>query len=150
MDLLLWRHAEAIDGMPDNDRALSERGQRQARRMARWLELHRPRKLQVLVSPTRRTRMTADAFTADYRVDRRLGTDASVADLIAACGWPDAGGAALIVGHQPTLGRLAALLLSGSEADWSVKKGALWWFSNRVRQGETQTVLRTVMPADLA
>ncbi len=150
MDLMLWRHAEAIDGLPDNDRVLSERGQRQARRMARWLDLHRPPKLQVLVSPTRRTRMTAEAFTADYRVDRRLGTDAGVADLIAACGWPDAAGAVLIVGHQPTLGRLAALLLSGSEADWSVKKGALWWFSNRVRRGETQTVLRTVLPADLA
>ena len=44
----------------------------------------------------------------------------------------------------------AALLLSGQEADWTIKKGALWWFTNRVREGETQTVLRTVMPADLA
>ena len=58
--------------------------------------------------------------------------------------------AVLVVGHQPTLGRTAALLLSGNEADWSVKKGSVWWFSNRSRLGETQTVLRAVMPAELA
>ena len=45
---------------------------------------------------------------------------------------------------------MAALLLAGVEADWTIKKGALWWFSNRVREGETQTVLRAVVPPDLA
>ena len=44
---------------------------------------------------------------------------------------------------------MASLLLAGSEADWTIKKGALWWFSNRVRSGETQTVLRAAIPADL-
>ena len=38
------------------------------------------------------------------------------------------------------------LVLAGEEADWTVKKGAVWWFSSRVRQGETQTVLRAVIP----
>jgi len=55
----------------------------------------------------------------------------------------------LVIGHQPTLGRLAALLLGGEEADWSVKKGGVWWFSNRVRNDETQTVLRVVLNPDL-
>ncbi|MCB1945557.1 MAG: histidine phosphatase family protein, partial [Thauera sp.] len=68
----------------------------------------------------------------------------------AATGWPEGNGAALVVGHQPALGRLCALLLSGSEADWTIKKGALWWFTNRVREGETQTVLRAVIPSELA
>ncbi|HRM71144.1 MAG TPA: histidine phosphatase family protein, partial [Thauera phenylacetica] len=36
------------------------------------------------------------------------------------------------------------------EADWTIKKGALWWFTNRVREGETQTVLRAVIPSELA
>ena len=36
MDLLLWRHAEAVEGSPDHARELTERGQRQARRMATW------------------------------------------------------------------------------------------------------------------
>ena len=60
-----------------------------------------------------------------------------------------AAGAVLIVGHQPSLGRLASLLLAGHEAEWTIKKGALWWFTNRVREGETQTVLRAVIPAEL-
>ncbi|HAY08552.1 MAG TPA: histidine phosphatase family protein, partial [Thauera sp.] len=36
------------------------------------------------------------------------------------------------------------------EADWTIKKGALWWFTNRVREGESQTVLRAVIPSDFA
>ena len=55
----------------------------------------------------------------------------------------------MLVGHQPTLGRLAALLLSGSEADWTIKKGAVWWFSRRTREGDDQTVLRAVVNADI-
>ena len=51
--------------------------------------------------------------------------------------------------HQPVLGRIAALLLSGQEAEWTIKKGALWWLSNRTRGDETQTVLRAVIPAEL-
>lgn len=150
MDLLLWRHAEAVDGTPDHSRELTERGLKQARRMAGWLDAHRPKRLRVLASPTVRTRQTASAFTDDFEIVPALGPDAGVSDMLAASGWPDASGATLIVGHQPGLGRLAALLLSGAEADWTIKKGALWWFTNRVRDNETQTVLRTVIPADFA
>ena len=149
MDLLLWRHAEAVDGDPDHARELTPRGVKQAQRMAEWLKHNRPQRLKVLVSPTVRTRQTAEAFTDDFEIVSALGPERSVADILAATGWPDASGASLIVGHQPTLGRLAALLLSGAEADWTVKKGGLWWFTNRVRNGETQTVLRTVIANDL-
>ena len=55
----------------------------------------------------------------------------------------------LIVGHQPSLGRMASLLLAGQEADWSIKKGALWWLTNRVRRGDSQTVLRAMIPVEL-
>lgn len=149
MDLLLWRHAEAVDGSPDHTRELTPRGLKQARRMARWLEDNRPKNLKVLVSPTLRTRQTATAFTDDFEIVGGLGPDGNVADILAATGWPDGRGAALVVGHQPALGRLCALLLSGSEADWTIKKGALWWFTNRVREDETQTVLRAVIPSEL-
>lgn len=148
MDLLLWRHAEAVDGTPDHARELSPRGIKQAQRMAEWLKRNKPQRLKVLASPTVRTRQTAEAFTDDFEIVSALGPERSVADILAATGWPDASGACLIVGHQPTLGRLAALLLSGAEAEWTVKKGGLWWFSNRVRNGETQTVLRTVIAND--
>lgn len=149
MDLLLWRHAEAVDGIPDQTRELTERGLRQARQMARWIDNHRPKRLRVLASPTLRTRQTAAAFSNNFEVVPALGPDGDVASLLAATGWPDAGGACLVVGHQPALGRLAALLLSGTEADWTIKKGALWWFTNRVRDGETQTILRMMLPPDL-
>ena len=51
----------------------------------------------------------------------------------------------LVVGHQPTLGRLAARLLAGDEADWTIKKGALWWFSKRAGD----LILRAVVSPDL-
>ncbi|HQY27494.1 MAG TPA: histidine phosphatase family protein, partial [Burkholderiaceae bacterium] len=56
----------------------------------------------------------------------------------------------VVVGHQPTLGRLASLLMTGQEADWSIRKGAIWWLSTREREGRGQVVLRAVMAPDLA
>jgi phosphohistidine phosphatase len=41
MDLIFWRHAEtteAEDGQADSERPLTARGERQAARMAHWLE----------------------------------------------------------------------------------------------------------------
>lgn len=149
MDILLWRHAEAVDGAPDHTRELTLRGEKQARKIAAWLKKNHPKPLRVLCSPTVRTRQTAAAFTKDAELITSLGPDGNVADILAAAGWPDSSVACLVVGHQPALGRLAALLLAGTEADWTVKKGSLWWFSNRVRNGETQTVLRAVIPHDL-
>ena len=148
MDLLLWRHAEAVDGTPDHARELTSRGHEQARLIAAWLKKHQPRKLRVLTSPTMRTRQTAAAFTDSYSIVDRIGPDADVSDILAATGWPDSETPCLIVGHQPTLGQLAGMLLCGTEHDVTIKKGALWWFSNRVRAGEAQTVLRAAIPAD--
>ena len=49
--------------------------------------------------------------------------------------WPDSREPVLVVGHQPTLGAVASFLLSGEEAYWSVRKGAVWWLSNRDKRG---------------
>ena len=114
-----------------------------------------PKKLHILVSPALRCQQTAKALGLPFETDKRLGTDGNVVSLLAAAGWPDGGdaakgnGAVLVVGHQPTLGQTAALLLSGEEDDWTIKKGAVWWFSNRTRQGESQTVLRAMIPPGL-
>jgi phosphohistidine phosphatase len=148
MDLLLWRHAEAEDGEVDFERALTARGEKQAHQLARWLRAHLPKKLRILASPTVRTQQTADALELPYETNRRMGPEGCVSELIAASGWPASSGAVLLVGHQPGLGRLASLLLSGQEADWTIKKGALWWLTNRVRAGEQQVVLRTVISPD--
>lgn len=150
MDLLLWRHAEAEEASTDDlNRRLTERGERQARSMAQWIRNHQPKDLRIVVSPAVRCQQTAQALKLPFETVRKLGPDACVSELMAATGWPTAQGAVLVVGHQPTLGRMAALLLAGHEADWTIKKGALWWLTNRVRRGETQTVLRAVIPSEL-
>lgn len=149
MDLLLWRHAEAEDGEDDLRRRLTARGEKQARTMAAWILAHQPKDMRIIVSPAIRTQQTAEALKLPFETQRKIGPEACVSELIAAAGWPDASGSVLIVGHQPSLGRLVSLLLAGEEADWSIKKGALWWLSNRTRRGETQTVLRTVLPVEL-
>lgn len=149
MDLLLWRHAEAEDGDDDLKRPLTERGRKQAHAMAGWIRRHQPKDLRIIASPAVRTQQTAAALKLAFETNRKIGPDACVSELIAASGWPAAQGSLLIVGHQPSLGRLAALLLGGHEADWSIKKGALWWISNRLRRGETRTVLRAMIPVEL-
>src|SRR5574343_1068409 len=149
MDMLLWRHAEAEEGEDDLRRRLTERGERQARLMGEWIRLHQPKDLRIVVSPAVRTQQTAEALKLPYETNRKIGPEACVSELIAASGWPHAKGAVRIVGHQPSLGRMASLLLAGQEADWSIKKGALWWLTNRVRRGDAQTVLRAMIPVEL-
>ena len=77
-----------------------------------------------------------------------LAPGAEVAAVLAAAGWPDARDPVLVVGHQPTLGAVASFLLAGEEAYWSVKKGAVWWLSNRDRLGNASVVLRVVIGPD--
>lgn len=149
MDLLLWRHADAADGTPDATRQLTMKGMRQAERMATWLDDHAPRDLRVLVSPATRTQQTASAWTRNYETCEELAIGREASEALAAAGWPDTEGAVLLVGHQPMLGRIASLLLRGEEEDISFKKGALWWFQLREREGEQQIVLKTVMSADM-
>ncbi len=152
MDLILWRHTEAEDcgpGLPDAKRRLTARGEKQARDIAKWLQPRLPKKMKVLVSPAVRTQQTAHTLALPFEVEPKIGTGADAADLIAASGWPTRAGAILLVGHQPSLGQLAALLLSGTEAGWSVKKGGVWWFSTRSREGQEQTVLRAVINPEM-
>ncbi len=149
MDLILWRHAEAEVGSDDLARRLTVRGAKQANQMAAWLKPRLPKHTRIRVSPALRTQQTADAQELPYETIRKLAPDASVYDLLSAAGWPDSRQTILIVGHQPTLGQLAALLLSGQEAPWTIKKGAVWWFSNRTRQSEFQTLLRAAISPEL-
>ena len=148
MDLILWRHAEAEPGEPDLGRRLTAKGIQQAERMAEWLDRHLPATTRVLSSPADRAQQTALALKRKFRVVPALAPGASPAAVLAAAGWPDANEPVLVVGHQPTLGEVAALLLSGAEASWSVRKGAVWWLSNRVRAGGSAVVLKIVIAPD--
>ncbi|MFT3961563.1 SixA phosphatase family protein [Propionivibrio sp.] len=152
MDLLLWRHAEAEDGTPDSQRRLTPRGEKQAQRMAAWLKTHAPKDMRIVASPARRCQQTAQALGLPFETDPRQAPGSNVTDLLAAIHWPSSCGgkrnAILIVGHQPTLGQAAALLLSGSEADWPIKKGALWWLLLSTRAGRTQAELRLAISSE--
>ncbi|MFY9317458.1 MAG: histidine phosphatase family protein [Burkholderiales bacterium] len=149
MDLILWRHADAAEGGRDLDRKLTAKGHKQAARVAEWLNKQLPSKYAVLSSPARRARETADALGVRYKISARLAPGAAPTDILEAVGWPSHKGALVVVGHQPDLGRVAAVLLAGAESDWSVKKGGLWWLSHRVREREKQVVVRAVLAPDL-
>ena len=59
MELILWRHAEAEESMPDRARKLTQRGHKHAGRVAEWLQQRLPAKFIVIASPAERTRQTA-------------------------------------------------------------------------------------------
>ena len=151
MDLILWRHADAEDGkgVPDLERQLTAIGEKQAMKMAQWLTPRLPEKLNVLVAPARRAKQTAEFLELPYKVERKLSIGADTADLLAVANWPESDGAVLMVTHQPAIGRLASLFLSGVEADMPIKKCGVYWFSTRNREHRTQVVLRAVMYPDL-
>ena len=148
MDLILWRHAEAADGAPDLARKLTAKGVKQAQDIARWLRPRLPRQTRIIVSPAQRTLQTAKALTADLEIVRDLAPGASPAAVLAAAGWPEHKGAVLVVGHQPTLGLVASMLIAGEPMPWSIRKGAVWWLSHRVRGERPQVVLRAVLSPD--
>ena len=151
MDLILWRHAEAAledDAEEDLERALTAKGERQAERMAEWLNRRIAHSTRVLASPARRCQQTASALGRKFKTLAALAPGASAEDIVAAARWPDAAEAVLVVGHQPTLGMAAALLLTGAAAPWPVKKGAVWWLRQRSRDGGDQVVLQAMQSPD--
>ncbi len=149
MHLILWRHAEAEDGAPDLDRRLTDKGSKQADAMALWLKPRLPKHWRLLSSPATRCRQTALALSEEFEIVREIAPGAGYTSVLAAAGWPDAGDTVVLVGHQPTLGETAAMLLSGQELPWSVRKGSIWWLTHRVRHTESQIVLRAVVSPEM-
>jgi phosphohistidine phosphatase len=149
MDLILWRHAEAELGEPDAKRPLTSKGHKQAARMAEWLDRTLPSGCKILCSPAVRTVQTAEALARRYKIHPGLAPDAGCASLLAAANWPEHREPVVLIGHQPALGRLAALLLTGVEQDWTVRKGNVWWLAQRDRGDVRGTYLRAVMTPDL-
>jgi phosphohistidine phosphatase len=152
MDLILWRHAEAFElrtGQDDLERALTPKGERQAQRVAAWLNRQLPSTARVLVSPARRTQQTAAALERKFKTVPTLAPDGNVEGLLHAVRWPDAREPVLVVGHQPVLGLAAAYLLSGEPQPWSVRKGGVWWLRARERGGALQVVMQAVVGPDL-
>ncbi|HVO89544.1 MAG TPA: phosphohistidine phosphatase SixA [Casimicrobiaceae bacterium] len=148
MDLILFRHCEAEPGEPDLGRTLTPKGQKQAERMATWLEHHLPDTTRILVSPAERTQQTAQALNRKFRVVPDLAPGADHLAVLRVANWPDSREPVVIVGHQPTLGMVASYLLCGEALGWSLRKGAVWWLSNRARESGASVVLKAVISPD--
>jgi phosphohistidine phosphatase len=152
MDLILWRHAEAIDlDLVGDDmlRTLTGKGEKQAARMGAWLDRQLPDGAKVLASPAARTEQTARALGRKFKTHSGLAPLSTADDLLGAVQWPNAKGCVLVVGHQPTLGHVLARLLGLTAQECAVKKGALWWLRYREREGQGETVVVTVQTPDL-
>ncbi|HQR97656.1 MULTISPECIES: histidine phosphatase family protein [unclassified Polaromonas] len=155
MDLILWRHAEAEEspadaqGGNDLERSLTPRGEKQAARMAAWLDRQLPERARILVSPARRCEQTALALGRKYKIRAELGPDAPPSQLLELVQWPVNKLPILVIGHQPTLGQTIAQLLGLQESECAVKKGALWWLRTREREEGLQTVVVTVQSPEL-
>ena len=143
MDLILWRHADAEEGAIDLERNLTAKGRRQAEEVAAWL-LERLDDFEVVASPAARAQQTAEALKKKITTVKSLAPGASVNAILKAAGWPGRDRVVVLVGHQPDLGNAAAYLVSGHEADWRLKKGALWWIA-----GDGQPIVRAVVSPDL-
>lgn len=147
MDLILWRHAEAEDGTPDHARELTAKGHKQAAKTAVFLRQHLPDDTRIIVSPATRALQTVAALTDHFTLAPTIAPGASAQAVLQAARWPEAGGTVLIVGHQPTLGEVAAQLLGCDGCSFSVKKSGLWWFN--LRDGYSQATLRLVIAPDM-
>lgn len=121
--LVIMRHAKAehVAGVPDTERALTERGRSDATAAGAWLVSHGYQPELVLCSPSRRTRQTwhevavglADAAepTAPhvrYEADMYHGGVAELLDLIRQL--PPEVDTVLLIGHNPVLSELSTRL----------------------------------------
>jgi phosphohistidine phosphatase len=148
MDLILWRHAEAADGTPDNSRELTPKGIKQAEKVAAFLSSHLSDDYRVLASPSARTQQTAATLTKHFTLAPTIAPGASAHAVLQAARWPGEGGTVVVVGHQPTLGEVAAQLLGCGDCSLSIKKGGVWWFTRRERESTEQITLRLVITPD--
>lgn len=138
MELYLLRHGIAVDRgdldyQNDADRPLTAKGRRELHRTAAALRKMKLRFDMVLSSPILRARQTAEIITAELKLNKRLafsdslkhGADvkALVAELNRLKPAPES---ILLVGHEPDLGELIALFVTGkSDSGFSLKKGGL-------------------------
>ena len=152
MDLIFWRHAEtaeAIDGQADADRPLTARGERQALRMAHWLERQLPESTKVLCCPTVRAEQTVTPLGRKYKLRDELSPNASVDDVLSLVQWPLNEHSVLLVTHQPLIGEAVSRLMQIQTKELVIKKGAVWWLRSRYKDDAQQTLLVTVQSPDL-
>jgi len=124
-ELILLRHAyaePAVSGQADLDRPLSPVGLAEAEAAGKWLKENKLLPDCVLCSPSRRTRETLEAVMAaigyvEKRLEDRIyeATPGTLAALVDERRDLDR---VLIVGHNPGLEQLVALMTDGTSSDY--------------------------------
>jgi phosphohistidine phosphatase len=123
--LVLLRHAHAepaTAGQSDFDRPLSPEGIAEAEAAGVWLEQHGYKPDRIVFSPARRTRETLERVLAVLGNVEALPEpriyEATPGTLMAIADAHKDGGRVLMVGHNPGLEQIVALLASGQSGDF--------------------------------
>ena len=133
-ELILLRHAEAVPietSGDDQQRPLSSRGEQEAQAAGLWLAARKLHPDRVLCSPSRRTEETTRLALAaiDHAPVPQLATeiyDASPGELLALLDQHNDADTVLLVGHNPGIERLVALLVEGRSDEFrGMPPGAL-------------------------
>lgn len=158
MILHLLRHAEAEDVSSsgrDADRRLTDDGRRRTKAVAKAVAKLDPCYDAILVSPFVRARQTAEpvAEACGHRKPlvetRALSPNADPVEVLNELARLKPG-AALLVGHQPHLGRLFGLLVAGrSDLEVPMKKAALAAFDAGSDPSMGRAELKFYLPARL-
>ena len=130
MHLYILRHANAdTEAATDAARELSEKGREQAAKVAKFCGRHGIRPDVIFSSPLIRAQQTARP------VAKELGLEVTTARWLACGATPEEicmqlaalkdASAVMLVGHQPDLGELIALLLAASPHSINVRKASL-------------------------
>jgi phosphohistidine phosphatase len=147
-DIVFWRHAEAHDAEFDQldlDRKLTVKGQRNAERVAHWLDRNLPQQCRVFASEAKRTQQTARCLPRKFKTLAEINPDANAAAVLAAIGWGQHSEVIVVVGHQPWMGQCVSQLLGHGGDDWSIKKGSVWWLQRRMKDETEAIQIRAVM-----
>lgn len=117
MKVYLIRHAEAVSeevAGADRDRWLSARGRDEARGLARLLRGHHIAFDAIVASPLPRAQQTAELLAAGLGFDGTVDVEPALAPGVhprhVLDGLAARGDAVAVIGHEPTISALAALL----------------------------------------
>ena len=152
MDLILWRHAEAESASEeglDFERGLTARGERQAARMAKWLDRQLPEGAKIYCSPAQRCQQTVQHLGRKFKVRDELSPQCDHTHLLSLVQWPHSRLTVLIVGHQPALGHTMAQVLGLTQMASPIRKGSVWWVRSKNKEDILQASLHAVMSPEL-
>ena len=121
MEILLIRHGHAVDeapGLGDAGRWLSAKGRKLTRKVGRWLAKSDKRRPEAIwTSPLVRAVQTAEIIAAEagykgeLRACAQLGTGHDPGDLLELLRHETCPGPIALIGHEPSLSRIATTLL---------------------------------------